>query len=282
MKEWETPIDYSVLPIISWCYRSSGTVRLANSSGTHHHEDSSRDEDNDAREKYLSIGVWSIIFMSMFTDIAWCGPSRTNINPSRRLLRLEIMLEISRMVVGVFLGPRDETSGTEPTTTSRRRNGLPSHPRCERIPTERTPIIPMFLSTGKEQLKSKCVKEPFHADSSSLELLMRTILAVNQITIHHAASIWHDQVQKVMCDNDVTTIVQHVTQDLAPRERDATHRRQGFKSTGEVPKRSWIFYDCFNETNICDETVQVVGNFGYHDDLHTRIQNMQKDPNQFG
>ena len=34
-----------------------GTIRLAKFSGTNHHEDSPRDQVNDGREKYLSIGV---------------------------------------------------------------------------------------------------------------------------------------------------------------------------------------------------------------------------------
>ena len=64
---------------------------------------------------------------------------------------------------------------------------------------------------------------------------MRTILGVNQLT-NTAVSIWYDQVQKmhhgkpdfdlVLSFDDIATLVQHLTLDLAgaTRERDAIHR----------------------------------------------------------
>ena len=68
------------------------------------------------------------------------------------------------------------------------------------------------------------------------ELLVRTILAVNQLTIYHAVPIWYHQVQKMhpgepdfeldVSVNDVTTLVQLVTAGLAAvtLERCATNR----------------------------------------------------------
>ena len=43
------------------------------------------------------------------------------------------------------------------------------------LPSERTPCIPMFLSSGMGQLQCKCGGET-NSNSSSLDLLMRTIL----------------------------------------------------------------------------------------------------------
>ena len=75
---------------------------------------------------------------------------------------------------------------------------------------------------------------------STPELLTRTFLAVNQLIIYHAVSIWYTEVQKMhqgepgfelnLSVDDVTTSVQHGTTDLAEatRERDVTHRQPEF------------------------------------------------------
>ena len=57
------------------------------------------------------------------------GPDRTNQNACRSF-RSEIMLESLRMVVGVVLDQEMNANGTEPATTSQRRNGTTSHTRC--------------------------------------------------------------------------------------------------------------------------------------------------------
>ena len=69
--------------------------------------------------------------------------------------------------------------------------------------------------------------------------------------------------------DDVTTLVQHGTLDLAEatRERHATHRLPEFTWSGRSFMRSWIPDDSLNGTNMCDGTVHVIGKLGYHDNL---------------
>ena len=62
---------------------TSCTVRLANLSGTYHHEDFSRYSENDG-----------------ISTTSSGGPSRTNENAWRTRLRSQPMLEISHMVTG--------------------------------------------------------------------------------------------------------------------------------------------------------------------------------------
>ena len=84
-------------------------------------------------------------------------------------------------------------------------------------------------------------------------LLMRTILAVNPLTTYHAVSIWYGQVEKMhkrrpdfdldLTVNDVATLVQHLTPDLAglTRERDATRCSPELrKRKGEVRKEAGL------------------------------------------
>ena len=65
----------------------------------------------------------------------------------------------------------------------------------------------------------------FNADSSTLEFLMRTALAMNPLTIYHAVSIWFNRVQKMhqgepdfelnISVDDVSTLIQHVMRPTA-------------------------------------------------------------------
>ena len=81
----------------------------------------------------------------------------------------------------------------------------------------------------------------FSSDSSTPELLMRAMLAVNQLTVYHAVSIWSNRVQNVhqselafdlnLSVDDVTTSVQHGT--LIWLKQRATHRLPEFKSLGD-------------------------------------------------
>ena len=65
---------------------------------------------------------------------------------------------------------------------------------------ERRSCIPMFSLHWKPgQLKCKRGKVTVHfkGDSSTLEVLMKTVLAVNQRTTHHTVWIWYNRLQKM-------------------------------------------------------------------------------------
>ena len=79
-------------------------------------------------------------------------------------------------------------------------------------------------------------------------------------------SLWYNQVQKLhqgrldldldLSVNDVTTLVQHVTFDLAGATRP-THRHLEFWECRRSFKRSWISCDSLSRTNICGEAIHV-------------------------
>ena len=148
-----------------------------------------------------------------------------------------------------FLGPGDASEGFGTSEDKPSKGEIKCHLMlgAKVIPLERTPEFQYSYPLERGRLKCKRGKESthFNADSS-----MRTMLAGNQLSICHAVSTWYNQVQKMhqskpdfdldLSDNDVTTLVQHVT-----------------------PQLTWISYVSLGGTNICDETVYVIGKFGY-------------------
>ena len=81
----------------------------------------------------------------------------------------------------------------------------------------------------------------FNALTSTPELFTRNFVAVNQVIIYLAVSVWYNRVQKMhkrepdfelkSSHADVTTLIQPGTPDTAEakRERNATHRKAEFK-----------------------------------------------------
>ena len=127
-------------PRTSWSYRSSSTVRLANLSGTHHHEVPLGDQENSGRYKYFSIGV------SRKDHLHEHGQQHRLVDQAKRIkmlterLRSQIMLEFSRIVVVVFSDREMKKSGMERATTSQKRtwNDI-AYKMIKIIPIERRP-----------------------------------------------------------------------------------------------------------------------------------------------
>ena len=110
-------------------------------------------------------------------------------------------------------------------------------------------------------------KRHSNADSSALELLMRSILVVNQPTIYHVVSVVYNRVQKmhqVELDFDHYSLVDDVT--------TMVHHGTRKEVTGEVSKRlaGFLVTVSVGGTNICDETVHVIGKCEYHNSLQRR------------
>ena len=137
---------------------------------------------------FLSELQGRIIFLRMFNDMEWW----TNQNEPKCLhSAVEVALEFAQGR-GSCLGPGNEeawcgTSDNKPKRTC----GTPSHKNVRIIPHEGTSCIVMFLPT--------------------LELLMRTTLAVNQLTICHAVSIWYNRVHQCEMDFGLNFSVDDVT-----------------------------------------------------------------------
>ena len=108
------------------------------------------------------------------------------------------MLEHLPKIVGVFSDQEMKKNGTELSSTSQRRNGTRTE-NAWRTPHEWASVLPMFLPTGTRSAQMQTWKETivFNAESSTPELPMRMIPAVNQSTIYHAISIWYIRVQKM-------------------------------------------------------------------------------------
>ena len=115
---------------------------MSNFSGTHHHEHSPRKIPCHRSFKERS-SSWECSTTSRSV------PVRTNQNACGTRERAQIVLEISRMVVGVFLGSRDKEKrhGTSNDKPKVKWNDI-AHQNDKTLPIDPTPGLPMFSPTG--------------------------------------------------------------------------------------------------------------------------------------
>ena len=149
-----------------------------------------------------------------------------------------------------------QKQGTEPSTASKRRNETPSRRKWQDNPAPRADILYSDVLThwkkGQVICKRGKVTVHFKGDSSTLEVLMKTVLAVNQRTTHHTVSLWYNRLQKMhhgeldfdfnFSVDDVTTLVQHGTLDLADKHARASCDPPPTRTSkiGRSFKRTWV------------------------------------------
>ena len=208
------------------------------------------------------------------------GPRRTKQIACRTRLRSQVMLDISRMVVGFSSDQEMENSGTERATTNQRGNDMTSHTRCESTPIERTPSIPLFLSAWKESaqmqtwknhsLQCRC-KQSWIAYvndfcSASINNLPRCINLERLRAEDAARYTWFSSwFVSQRCFDNRTTCSPWPGWSNARAWCDPPSSR--FLRYRKSFKRSWFSLDSLSRTNIRDATVNVIETFRYHDDL---------------
>ena len=231
-----------------------------NYSRTHHNDDFTRDQENDGREiTSPSEFQGRIIFMSMFNDIEWWAKQNES-KCSENSVEVATCARDFAQGRWSFLGSGDVNTwyGTSDDKPKGKWNAL-AHKMIEQFQTSGRPVLLCSDPLETVSLHARG-KETFHfnADSSSPELLMTTILAVDQLTTYHAVSIWYNRVQKM---HDVSTACHHwdgrsnarASCDLPPTR---IRVRRSFK-------RSCTSHDGPSGTNIGDETVHVIDKLGY-------------------
>ena len=116
---------------------------------------------------------------------------------------------------------------TELAMTSRREMEKHHMRDDEIIPLERTPSIPNVLINWKGSVQMQDWKRIL---SLQCRLVTTTIMAVSQLTNHHALSIWYEPEQEMhqseldldldLTVNDIATCVQHLPPDTTGAKRD--------------------------------------------------------------